>query len=98
LQSLNSRGWGWRLFLCIALALFLLHAVVLLAAPSKSATSLISDSIQVAFGLLATVATIHASLRTDRFGKHFWLLISACFLLWTTAQLMAAYYNNIRLS
>jgi PAS domain S-box-containing protein len=95
LQSLNSRGWGWRLFLCIALALFLLHAVVLLAAPSKSATSLISDSIQVAFGLLATVATIHASLRTDRFGKHFWLLISACFLLWTTAQLMAAYYNNI---
>jgi two-component system cell cycle sensor histidine kinase/response regulator CckA len=95
LQSWNSRGWGWRLLLCIALALFLLHAVVLMAAPSKSATLLISDSIQVAFGLLATVATVHASRRTNRFGKHFWLLISACFLLWTAAQSMATYYNNI---
>jgi two-component system cell cycle sensor histidine kinase/response regulator CckA len=66
-----------------------------MAAPSKSATLLISDSIQVAFGLLATVATVHASRRTNRFGKHFWLLISACFLLWTAAQSMATYYNNI---
>jgi two-component system cell cycle sensor histidine kinase/response regulator CckA len=95
LQSWDSRGWGWRLFLCIALALFLLHAVVLVAAPSKSATSLLSDSIQVVFGLLATAATVYASRHTNRFGKHFWLLISACFLLWTAAQLMATYYNNI---
>jgi len=65
-----------------------------MAAPSKSATLLLSDSIQVAFGLLATVATVHASRRLNRFGKHFWLLISACFLLWTAAQLMATYYNN----
>jgi PAS domain S-box-containing protein len=94
LQSWNSSGWGWRLLLCIALALFLLHAVVLMAAPWKSATSLLSDSIQVAFGLLATVAAVHGSRRMNRFGKHFWLLISACFLLWTLAQLMATYYNN----
>src|SRR5580658_10544664 len=65
-----------------------------MAAPWKSATSLLSDSIQVAFGLLATVAAVHGSRRMNRFGKHFWLLISACFLLWTLAQLMATYYNN----
>ncbi len=95
MQSWNSPGWGWRLLLCIALALFFLHAVVLMTAPSKSATLLISDSIQVAFGLLATAATVHASRRTNRFGRHFWLLISACLLLWTAAQSMATYYNNI---
>jgi PAS domain S-box-containing protein len=94
LQRWNSPGWGWRLLLCIALALFFLHAVVLTAVPSKSVTSLLSDSIQVAFGLLALVSTVYASRRTNRFGKHFWLLISACFLLWTAAQLMATYYNN----
>jgi PAS domain S-box-containing protein len=94
LQSWNSPGWGWRLLLCIALALFLLHAVVLMAAPSKSVTSLLSDCIQLAFGLLATVSTVTASRRMNRFGKHFWLLISACFLLWSVAQVMATYYNN----
>jgi PAS domain S-box-containing protein len=94
LQSWNSPGWGWRLLLCIALALFFLHAVVLTAVPSKSATSLLSDSIQVAFGLLATMSTVYASRRMNRFGRHFWLLISACFLLWTGAQFMATYYNN----
>ena len=95
MQSWKSTGWGWRLLLCIALALFFLHAVALMAAPSKSATSLLSDSIQVAFGLLALVSTVCASRRMNRFGKHFWLLISGCFLLWTAAQLMATYYNNI---
>ncbi|HEY6386079.1 MAG TPA: ATP-binding protein [Candidatus Acidoferrum sp.] len=95
MQSWNSSGWGWRLLLCIALALFLLHAVVLTADLSKSATSLLSDSIQVAFGLLAWASTVYASRRMNRFWKHFWLLISACFLLWTAAQLMATYYNNI---
>jgi PAS domain S-box-containing protein len=94
LESWNSTGWGWRLLLCIALALFFVHAVVLIAVPSKSAASLLSDSIQVAFGLIATVSTITASRRLNRFGKHFWLLISACFLLLSVAQLMAAYYNN----
>jgi PAS domain S-box-containing protein len=96
LQSWNSRGWGWRLFLGIALALFLLHAAILVAAPLKSVTPLLSDLIQVAFGLLAIASTAYASQRMNRFGKHFWLLICACFVLWTAAQAMAAYYDSVQ--
>jgi PAS domain S-box-containing protein len=96
LQSWNSPGWGWRLLLCIALALFLLHAVVLTAAPSRSAASLLSNSIQLAFGLLAAVTTAYASRRMNRFGKHFWLLISAGFLVWSAGQLMVTYFDSIR--
>jgi len=96
LQSWNSPGWGWRLLLCIALALFLLHAVLLMAAPSKSATPLLSNSIQFAFGLLAAVSAAYASRQMNRFGRHFWLLISAGFLVWSAGQLMVTYYDNIR--
>jgi two-component system cell cycle sensor histidine kinase/response regulator CckA len=96
LQSWNSPGWGWRLLLCIALALFLLHAVVLTAAESKSATSLLSNLIQFAFGLLAAVSAAYASQQINRFGKHFWLLISAGFFVWSAGQLMVTYYDSIR--
>jgi PAS domain S-box-containing protein len=96
LQSWNSPGWGWRLLLCIALALFLLHAVLLMAAPSKSATPLLSNSIQFAFGLLAAVSAAYASRQMNRFGKHFWLLISAGFFVWSAGQLMVTYYDSIR--
>src|SRR5580704_12175325 len=68
LESWNSPGWGWRLLLCIALAPFFLHAVVLMAAPSKSAASLLSNSIQFAFGLLAAVSAAYASRPMNRFG------------------------------
>jgi two-component system cell cycle sensor histidine kinase/response regulator CckA len=96
LQSWNSTGWGWRLLLCIALALFFLHAVVLTADVSKSATSLLSNSIQLAFGLLAAVSAAYASRPMNRFGKHFWLLISAGFFIWSAGQLMVTYYDSIR--
>ena len=95
MQSLDSPGWGRRLFPAIALALFLLHAALLLAAPSKSATSLLSNSIQMACGLLAALSCVHASRRMNRFGKHFWLLIAVSFLTWTTAQALATYYDNL---
>ena len=92
----NSPGWGWRLFLSIALALFVLHAVVVLAAPLESVSSLLSNSIQLAFGLLAALSAANASRRMNRFGKHFWLLISAGFFLWSAAQAMVTYYDSIR--
>jgi PAS domain S-box-containing protein len=96
LQSWKSTGWGWRLLLCIALALFLLHAVVLMAASPKSVTPLLSNSIQFTFGLLAAVSAACASRRMNRFGRHFWLLISAGFFVWSAGQLMVTYYDNIR--
>ena len=96
MQSWNSAGWGWRLLLCIALALFLLHAVLLMAAPSKSVTPLLSNSIQFTFGVLAAVSAACASRQMNRFGKHFWLLISAGFFVWSAGQLMVTYYDSVR--
>jgi len=94
-QSLDSPGWGRRLFPAIALALFLLHATLLLAAPSKSVTPLLSNSIQLACAVLATVSCVYASHRLNRFGKHFWLLIAAGFSVWSVAQALVTYYDSI---
>jgi PAS domain S-box-containing protein len=93
--SLDSPGWGRRLFPAIALALFLLHAALLLAAPSKSATPLLSNSTQLACALLAAVSCVYASRHLDRFGEHFWLLIAAGFFVWSVAQTMVTYYDSI---
>jgi PAS domain S-box-containing protein len=41
------------------------------------------------------MSCVYASRRMVRFGKHFWLLISAGFFIWSAAQLMVIYYENI---
>src|SRR5262249_42017056 len=67
---------------------------ILLGAPSNPATPLQSNLIQFACGLLAASACWFASRRTERFGRHFWILVSAGFLLWSIAQGMATYYDS----
>jgi len=70
------------------------HLTILLALSSNSATPLLSNLVQLATGLLATSASWFASRRTEKFGRHFWLLVSVGFLLWSTAQGMATYYDS----
>lgn len=82
-------------FILLALALILLHAAILIGAPHYSATPLLSNLIQLASGLLATSACWSASLRMRDFGRHFWVLVSAGFLLWSIAQGIATYYDSI---
>jgi PAS domain S-box-containing protein len=94
-QSLDSPGWGRRLFPAVALALFLFHAALLLAAPWRSATPLLSNSIQLACGLVAAWSCLSTSRRFDRFGKHFWLLVAAGFFVWSVAQTLVTYYDSI---
>jgi two-component system cell cycle sensor histidine kinase/response regulator CckA len=91
----KSAGWGWRFFLSLALALFLLHAAVLLAAPRESARMLYSDLIQLALGILAASAAWRATHLSTGFTKTFWRFQRASFLLWICAQGLATVYQNV---
>jgi len=95
LQGSIASGRHRRVFVFIALALFLLHVVLLLAVPSWSVAPLFSDLIQFAAALLAAISALEASRRLERFGKHFWLLISSGFFIWSAAQLVVTYYEDI---
>ena len=89
-----SRGRG--VFLFFAFALFFLHAALLLAVPSNSLVPLLSNLIQSACSILAVLACLSASGRLENFGKHFWLLFAGGFFVWTSAQIVATYYDSIR--
>lgn len=95
MTSANAAGWGRRAFLLFTVILFLVHAALLLAAKSPSAVSLVSNSIQLVFGLAATVATANAARRMTHFGRHFWIFISSGFLIWSAAQAFVTYYDSI---
>jgi PAS domain S-box-containing protein len=74
---------------------FVLHAALLVAVPSYSVVPLVSNLIQTVCALLAASAAWSASRRMERFGRHFWLLVAAGFLLWCLAQTVATYYDSI---
>jgi two-component system, cell cycle sensor histidine kinase and response regulator CckA len=84
-----------RLFVYSALALLILHAALLLAVPSFHVVPLFSNLIQLACPILAALSCISASRRLEKFGKHFWLLVSAGFFVWALAQTIATYYDSI---
>jgi PAS domain S-box-containing protein len=93
-QSLKAPAWGRRAFLTIAVILFLVHLVVLVASPSRSVASLYSNLIQIGCALLAGVSATSASRRMTGFGKHFWILSASSFFIWTIAQTVATYYDS----
>lgn len=84
-----------RVCLFTAIALGLLHAGFLLAGPASSVRPLLSNLLQLASSLLAAVACLLASRRMQGFGRHFWILVSSGFFLWSTAQLVATYYDSV---
>jgi two-component system cell cycle sensor histidine kinase/response regulator CckA len=86
---------SWRLYAALALALFLVHAVLLLAAPHWSALPLFANLIQLGFGALAAAAAWHASHRASGFIRTFWRLQAAGFVIWMAAQSLATIYDSI---
>ena len=95
MQQLDSRGQGWRVFLFLALTLFLLQMAAVLAAPLRPAASMLSNSIQTACALLAGVSALRASRRATHFARHFWLLAGSSFFIWTVAAALSTYYDSI---
>jgi PAS domain S-box-containing protein len=84
-----------RVFLFLALALIVLHAALLFAAPSYHALPLVSNLIQIACPLVAALACLSAARQSTLFTKHFWLLVAGGFFVWTLAQTVATYYDSI---
>jgi hypothetical protein len=91
----NTLSRSGRVFLVFALALFLLHAFVLLAVPHNPAAPLLSNLIQIACPVLAGGACLSAAHRSENFAKHFWLLFGASVFWWALAQSVATYYDSI---
>jgi PAS domain S-box-containing protein len=91
----QAPGWSWRLYAALAFALFLAHAVLLLAAPHWSTEPLLANLIQLGFGALAAAAAWHASLRSSGFVKTFWRLQASGFVIWMAAQGLATVYDSV---
>ena len=95
MQVRLAPAWGQRVFVFAAIILGLFHSVLLLALRFWSAEGLLSNLLQLSSALLAAVTCLYASRRLQGFGKHFWLLASTGFFLWSAAQLVATYYDSI---
>lgn len=94
-MRLNAPGWGRRAFLLFATTLFVAQVAILAALPSRTASSLYSNVIQILCSALAGIAAARAARGKSGFGKHAWILASASFFIWTIAQTMATYYDSI---
>ena len=84
-----------RVYLFLAPLLFFVQVGILLAARTPSAASLPSNCMQGACALLAAISAYEAARRSTHFAKHFWLLVSSGFFIWTAAQVLATYYDSI---
>jgi PAS domain S-box-containing protein len=94
-QSLDSPGWGRRLYLALALFFFALHAGLLLAASQTHAARLGSDLVQAALGVLATAAALHTAQRSSVFAKTFWRFQALGLLLWSIGQILFTVYDVV---
>ena len=88
------RGSG--VFLSLALVILVAHVALLLGARTWSYLPLVSNLIELASALLASIACTFAARRMEHFGKYFWVLVSAGFYAWSFAQVIETYYENIR--
>jgi PAS domain S-box-containing protein len=91
----HAPGWSWRPYAALALALFLAHAVLLLAAPQWSALPILANLIQLGFGALAAAAAWKTAHRAAGFVKTFWRLQASGFVIWMAAQGLASVYDSI---
>jgi len=87
------RGFG--IFLSLALIVLTAHAAVVIFARTWTYTSLVSNLIELASALLASIACTLAARRMENFGKYFWILVAAGFYTWSFAQVICTYYESI---
>ncbi len=88
-------GRGSRVFYLLAGTILVLHAALLLGASPPNYAPLLSNLIQLSSALLAAAACLFASRRMDRFGRHFWWFVASGFFVWSFAQVICTYYENV---
>ncbi len=69
-----------------AAALLVLHATVVVGVGSTPPGPLVSNLIQIAFGVLCTLASIQASRRSGNLGRYYWRLMAVTFSVWIGGQ------------
>lgn len=91
----NPLSRSGRVYLLFALALFAIHAFLILALPHYPYTPLLSNLVQIACPVLAGFACLSAARKSRDFAKHFWILFAVGVFWWAFAQTVATYYDSI---
>lgn len=82
--------------LLVAVILFGLHVAVVSALRPGVTKAILSDSIQLALGILALIWSIRVARASAPFGRAFWTLIASGFAIWCVGQSLGLYYGSIR--
>jgi len=85
-----------RILLVAALALLAAHVVVIATLGNKPPGPILSDTIQLFLGALATLAAFQAAKRSGTFGRVFWRLAASAFVVWCVGQVLGGYYGSIQ--
>ncbi|HVP65048.1 MAG TPA: PAS domain S-box protein [candidate division Zixibacteria bacterium] len=78
----------------LACVLFLYHAV-LFVVPAGMYRAVLSDLLQLATSLLATVAAYLAARRSSEPARYFWLLVALATGLWSCGECFQIYYSYL---
>ena len=80
----------------VAVSLVLLAAKVVLTARSAAPGSVLAGSIEVAIGILTTVAFVQAGRRSAGFARQFWFLLSTAFGSWAASHVAIVYQRDLQ--
>ena len=84
-----------RKSLIAGVLLLALQACALLQFGRDSVGPLLSDLAQLGLGILAVITSFQAARRSGTFGRIFWKLAGAAFLIWSVGQVLGTYYGSI---
>jgi signal transduction histidine kinase/CheY-like chemotaxis protein len=86
-----ARPYSPRIWIAAVALLFLVEIFVVTGVPNARLGTLISNSIQVTFGMMCVFAAALAARRSGSLGGHFWRLVALAFVTWSIAQLLGLY-------
>jgi diguanylate cyclase (GGDEF)-like protein len=83
-----------KVLIALALGLLCAHAISIIRYGSAPTGALLSDIIQLAFGVMLVPLTFIAGMRSHNVGRHYWRLTSLAYCLWVVAQSLATYQDR----
>ena len=88
-------GRSLRPIVTVLLCLLGLHVAIIATLGNQKPGPILSDLIQLALDILAVIACLQAARRSSTFGRVFWKLAGAGFLLLSTGQALGTYYGSV---
>jgi PAS domain S-box-containing protein len=84
-----------RAFAGLAVTLFVIHALLTMSGARVKVPAGFSDAVQAVLAAIAAATAWQAGQRGDGFVRMFWRFQASGFVLWTTAECGASYYNYL---